>query len=223
MIKILGNREEQKKHHCSLCGLIKILMNSEDINRFVLTYHFKNKPTDSLHLCMDSPSLEACTPEALSANDSVRPIVDYLEGLNVKVLDYKDETRKSIRERLKEKGIDGVSDVQIEKWTEEVIRNAALGSAIAVRILSAGPTQIRTPELLREKVLAECKQSTSSPVVSSSVHFCFNSLGLGEIHMNGVSYNEEIYVLEDSHHEFAYFSLKRLFRREGWPESIIGT
>ncbi len=188
IVRLLGNREEQKRFHYDLREPILRLFENGTIKRFVLTYHYKGKESDNLHLCMDIPILSECSMKALISNKKLKDISDYL-------------TQELSQTRIE------IGDYEHEVRDSTLVDKASNGSAAALKILAEGPDGIDDWKSLKKKIIAYC-----GPFVvdgTDAAHYCLNSLG--------TSNAEELNVrAQYPSIPFLDRMIHRLFNRESW-------
>ena len=177
IIKLYGNREEQKTHHKNLRVPIRDLLESKDILGFVMTYHKSN-----LYLCMDVPSLTDCSMNNLRTTSSLSRVMDYVKSSCQYEVpdDYLAAIQKGITKNLRDFGM-SVSQEVLALLVNITLDNASRGCMVALQILERKTPIENDPCRFYESIVRECTPMNGCFIISNTAHFCFNSLGFSNI------------------------------------------
>jgi hypothetical protein len=186
-------RETQLKLHKIFRHKIKEWEGQGLVKGAVLTYHFENKPTDSLYVCLDISTIKETHEHVQLPNATIKQIpfeimscieqVCSENQIDLEIRDYE----LAIREAKKEKESQGEPYYRGAS-VEEIIRFASVGTKIAFQILNSlesGEHRWGTDHELARFILSRLREELGDNYfwLPEGWHFVCNPLLLQDLYM----------------------------------------
>lgn len=149
----------------------------------VLTYHFEDKPTDSLYVCLDIPAVKTPDKRSVKLTSEVIEQIPSEITNRIKRICEQEQIKFEVRdyEFVLERTKAG-EKLYRNASTEEVLRFASIGTKIALQILNVVETGERPWNLDKELasfILSQLKKELGESYfwLQEGLHFVCNPLG----------------------------------------------